>query len=611
MGAAFAIRAFFASRAGHGFLLFILLCGGLSAGVGLAFYKSNLHWFQQRTASEELTAIEMVEAFVFSYTDVRSRGELGVAPVPATFRAHSIERFNSSRDPARQLRLAWVGIPGRAIATDPLDADMADLVRGFAAGTATTNARLISLDGRSVIRTGYPSVAQQWACVECHNIIFPDRPQWQLNDIMGAFVADLPADEFISRNRLESVLAGTGVFVVVGMIGLYIFALHFRRVTTEIEVRERQRMAEGVESMPDGFALYDASDNLLLANSAFRRWQDMLQQSPSEPAPDSGARSAGRAARASVSAGEIQLGDRAWIRVDETHTPSGMKVVIETDISEIKQREAELRVSRDQAERAMRTRSEFLATVSHELRTPLNAIIGFSEMIRDALMGPLSRTYRNYAQDIHFSGRHLLGVINEILDMSKLEARKLELHLAPVDVSELLRRCVRLVGKRADEKRIAIDLKFPDGMVEMADEQRLIQIVLNILDNAIKYTPDGGRVTVWAGRDAGVKGTDDKGRDDDGSLMVLIRDTGIGIAAHDLPRALMPFGQVDSKLSRRHGGTGLGLPLAKSLVELHGGRFGIVSEPGGGTTVTLRLPGRDAKTERSSFADGQRKAMSL
>jgi signal transduction histidine kinase len=574
-------RGFLVSRAGRGFLLFTLLYGVLSAGVGLAFYGSNLHWFKERTASEELTAIEMVEAFVFNYTNVRSSSLAGGAPVPATFRAHSIERFNNIRDPSRQLRLVWVGIPERAIATAPLDPDMADLVRGFADGrNRKPETRLIAIAGQSLMRTAFPSAALQSACVDCHNELYPDRPQWRLNDIMGAFVADVPAEQFLLRNRSDSILAGTAVFIVGAVIAFYIFTLHFRRLATEIEGLERQRMAEGVESMSDGFALYDASDRLLLANSAFRRQQDMLETSAD------GGRLPGRAARAAVSAGEIQLGDTSWIRVDETRTPSGMKVVIETDISELKQREAELRMSRDEAEHANRTRSEFLAVVSHELRTPLNAVIGFSEMIRDALVGPLSKRYRDYANDIHRSGHHLLQLINEILDMSKLEAGKLELRLAPVDVSEVLNLCVRLVEKRASEKRIAIDLDSPAGLRQMADDQRMTQIVLNLLDNAIKYTPDGGRVKVSAGRAV----------DDKGGSIISISDTGIGIAADDIPRVLSPFGQVDNALTRRHAGTGLGLPLAKRLVELHGGRFDIVSKPDVGTTVTVRFPGRATMT---------------
>jgi signal transduction histidine kinase len=446
---------------------------------------------------------------------------------------------------------------------------MADLVRGFADGRSLKpETRLISLAGQSVMRTAYPSAALQQACVDCHNELFPGRPQWRLNDIMGAFVADLPAEQFLSRNRLESALAGGGVFIVGAVIAFYIFTLHFRRVAGEIQDRERQRLTEGVESMSDGFALYDSAGNLVLANSAFRLRQDKFTtRDPGAPLP-----------------GEIQLDDRSWIRVDETLTPSGMHVVIETDISEIKQREEQLRMSRDQAQSANRARSEFLATVSHELRTPLNAVIGFSEMIRDAIAGPVSQKYRDYASDIHWSGRHLLLVINEILDMSKLEARKLELHLAPVDVSELLGLCVRLVATKAHEKQIAIVSDFPAGLVEVADEQRLTQIMLNLLDNAIKYTPDGGQVTVSATRAAG----------DTAGLLILIRDTGIGIAAKDIPRVLRPFGQIDTALSRRHGGTGLGLPLAKSLVELHGGRFGIMSEPNGGTTVTIRFPNRIA-----------------
>jgi PAS domain S-box-containing protein len=250
-----------------------------------------------------------------------------------------------------------------------------------------------------------------------------------------------------------------------------------------------------------------------------------------------------------------------------------------SDITEQKRREADLATAKTEAERASRTKSEFLANMSHEIRTPLNAILGFSEMIKDALIGPVAERYQSYAADIHSSGQHLLKLINDVLDLSKIEAERLELHEEPVEIAEIVEACRRLIDERAKAGRIAVAVELSPSMPPLlADAMRLKQVVLNLLTNAIKFTPAGGQVKVSAGLRAG------------GGVSILVKDTGIGMSADEIPMALEPFQQIDSTLSRRYEGTGLGLPLAKSLVELHGGMLQIASEPGVGTTVTILLP---------------------
>ena len=240
----------------------------------------------------------------------------------------------------------------------------------------------------------------------------------------------------------------------------------------------------------------------------------------------------------------------------------------------------DLVISRDESVFANRTKSEFLANMSHELRTPLNAILGFSELMGSGTLGPLGNPkYEEYAKDINDSGRHLLALIDDILDLSKVEAGRLELDEEDIDVARAIRSCMVLVKERARNGGVKLITDIPHGLPALrADQRKLKQILVNLLSNAVKFTPADGEVTlkVWS-------------RPDSGYVFQVI-DTGIGIALADIPTALSPFGQIDSQLDRKFEGTGLGLPLTKSLVEVHGGSLDLQSEVGAGTTVTVRFP---------------------
>jgi signal transduction histidine kinase len=230
------------------------------------------------------------------------------------------------------------------------------------------------------------------------------------------------------------------------------------------------------------------------------------------------------------------------------------------------------------AEVASRAKSEFLANMSHELRTPLNAVIGFSEMLSTRLVGPLTPKQGEYLRDIGDSGRHLLDVINDVLDLAKIEAGRLELREEDVDVKDVIAECVRLVRERAVNGGIELSNRAFASIQLRVDEMAMKKILTNLLSNAVKFTPPGGRITV----DAAMTGT--------GDCAISVRDTGIGMAPEDIPKALEPFGQIDSAMTRSHQGTGLGLPLALSLAQRMGGDLSIDSEKGRGTTVTVRLP---------------------
>jgi signal transduction histidine kinase len=232
------------------------------------------------------------------------------------------------------------------------------------------------------------------------------------------------------------------------------------------------------------------------------------------------------------------------------------------------------------AEQANRAKSTFLATISHELRTPLNAIIGFSEILKNQMFGPLgSARYRGYAEDVHGSAIHLLGLVNDLLDLAKAEAGKHELHEDTLDMAEIADTCRRFIAERAHDGGVRLEIEDRlGGCLFRGDERKMRQILLNLLSNAVKFTPTEGLITI----EAGLR--------EDGGLQVAVRDTGIGMSAGDIAKALEPFGQVSDVLTRKTGGTGLGLPLTVKLVELHGGMLAIESAPGAGTTVALIFP---------------------
>jgi len=273
-----------------------------------------------------------------------------------------------------------------------------------------------------------------------------------------------------------------------------------------------------------------------------------------------------------------------WIRISgkPVHDARGTLIAyrgVGADVTERHRAIEAMRAARDAAELANRSKSEFLANVSHELRTPLNAIIGFSQIILDGLFGEIPQAqYRDYIGDIRSSGEHLLQVINDILDIAKIEAGRIELRESEVDLEEILQTSVRLVRERAAEGKLALAVEIPPDMpLVRADAQRMKQILLNLLSNAVKFTRPGGDIHIVVAQET------------DG-IAISVTDTGIGIKPSDIPKALAPFSQIDSRLNRSYQGTGLGLPLAKAFTEFHGGTLTLESEVGKGTCVTIHLP---------------------
>jgi two-component system cell cycle sensor histidine kinase PleC len=249
-------------------------------------------------------------------------------------------------------------------------------------------------------------------------------------------------------------------------------------------------------------------------------------------------------------------------------------------VEKLKAANAEYDLARRRAETANRAKSQFLANMSHELRTPLNAILGFSEVMKDEILGPLENgTYKSYSDDIHKSGQHLLNLINQILDLSRIEAGRYELQEEPVSLAKVMDDCQKLLKLKAENKGVHIVEQFNDGMALLWAEQRAIrQICLNLLSNAVKFTPANGVITLTAGTTP------------NGEQFLAVKDNGPGIPEIEIPRVMSPFGQGTLSQETAEGGSGLGLPIVKGLVDLHGGRFELKSRVRQGTEVKVVFP---------------------
>ena len=267
-----------------------------------------------------------------------------------------------------------------------------------------------------------------------------------------------------------------------------------------------------------------------------------------------------------------------------TNSFNEMLSEIDARNDQLKKQYNELEKAKDSAENANRAKSQFLANISHELRTPLNAVIGFSSILMNQLFGPLGdNKYLEYAKDINDSGAHLLDIINDILDLSKAEAGKLILNYEEVHIGKAINKCVTIITERAQKANISISTDIPKMIPPLVvDRLRFIQVIINILSNAVKFTNEGGNVNIAVrSKEAGGEVVE---------FAVIITDTGIGMSKEDIEHSFQSFGQVDGGLNRKYEGTGLGLPLTKKLMELHGGRIDIESQLGKGTTVTLTFP---------------------
>ncbi len=396
-------------------------------------------------------------------------------------------------------------------------------------------------------------------------------------------------------------------------------ALIERTATADIRLRD------AIETISEAFVVWDADNRLVMCNSKFQSLHNLPADAAMTGTPYSELMSLGappliqkqipigERANSGARTYEARLSDGRWLQINERRTKDGGFVSVGTDISKLKRHEeqlldserrlmatiADLRKSRQtlelqaqqladlaekyleqkaEAEMANRAKSEFLANMSHELRTPLNAIIGFSEMMEHETFGALgSAKYVDYSAHIHQAGQHLLGVISDVLDMSRLESGKVQLQPGVFEIDAAVSRALDVVRESAEEKEITLQAESLPKTSLFADRQAIEKVLIGLLRNAVKFTPDGGRISL-------------RSHVDDGHVSISVEDTGVGIAPEALPRLGRPFEQIDSPLENGNKGSGLGLAIARSLVELHGGTLHIRSSLGAGTIVRIRLP---------------------
>jgi two-component system cell cycle sensor histidine kinase PleC len=383
------------------------------------------------------------------------------------------------------------------------------------------------------------------------------------------------------------------------------------------------RLRDAIETIPEAFVLWDADNRLVLCNSHFKRLHKLPDSAVKQGTSYETVSKVGRmpeirtrlpnSPEPGARTFEAQLDDGSWLNISERRTKDGGYVSVGTDITQIKlheqklidndlrltanvidlkrsqtelERQAQLLAElaqkyadeKNRAEEANQTKSKFLANMSHELRTPLNAIIGFSEVMGSGMFGALgSEKYQEYCNDIMTSGNYLLDVINDILDMSKIEAGRMKLDYEPLDLAQTLTESLRVVSGRAENKNLTVNSDIRGAIPILADRRAMKQIAVNLLSNAVKFTPDGGKITV-------------RSRMINKSVMLTIADSGIGIAPQSLVKLGRPFEQVESQLTKSYHGSGLGLAIAKSLANLHGGSMKLRSRLGVGTIVCVTLP---------------------
>ena len=404
-----------------------------------------------------------------------------------------------------------------------------------------------------------------------------------------------------------------------------------QRALAERTVQADLRLNDAIENISEAFVLWDRDNRLVMCNSKYQQFYKLphglakpgaIYEDVVKAATEPVVRTRIVSDEPGIEAAnnfEAQLADGRWLHISERRTADGSFVSVGTDITPLKRHEANLLASeqalkdtiidleethytqerqaqqlveladkyqreKTRAEDANRSKSEFLANMSHELRTPLNAIIGFSEIMESKLFGDLgSDKYLEYAQDIHTSGQYLLDVINDILDMSKIEAGRIVLDTQRLDLAPLVEDALRIVTAKAGEAGITLVNEVSQSVQASGDRRALKQIFLNLLSNAVKFTGEGGRVTINASQS-------------DGQVNVLITDDGIGIPAADIEKLGRPFEQVENQLTKSRRGSGLGLAISRSLIELHGGALTIQSAENQGTTVSFTLPTKVAKT---------------
>ena len=603
---------FLGSRSGQGFIIFLCFCQLLAAAIGFGFYASNLSWFKEHKSEEKITVLQLVDAFVNEYAAVRVQLSAGQAPVPATFRADTIAAFAKDHGGDGTFDLRLVGVPGREIKTAPLDTNMADTI----ASLATTLdpkpvTQVLTIKGEPVLRTVYPSLASQQSCVDCHNQLQAGRPSWPLNDLMGAFVIDVPMGAFLRSNLIEAASLGTAVFFVLAALGLA-FALYHHRTSEDAEAA-RQSLAESearfrdfAEATSDWF--WEQDENLRFVDFSRSGRSDEITSNQDlgktrhETARDGGitpeqwaAHDADLAARRPFHNFRFKrkLASGQIIHVSISGKPvfdakgkfrgyrgSGRDVTAEMAVElelarRVEERTAEIKAMQNELVRKERLSAlgQLTATMAHELRNPLSAIrntlFAVKEMAANTgvdLERPISRVERSVAR--------CDCIINDLLDYTRIK----ELHPTELAVDPWID---EVLSEQRIPAGIALTRQLDAGCMVAIDLERMRRVLINLVENAAQAIPEDA-----AERRIAVKTTLAGDR-----IELVVADTGSGIAPDVLPKVFEPL------FSTKSFGTGLGLPMVKQIVEQHGGTIAIASEIGKGTQVTIRLNRLAQKTK--------------
>jgi PAS domain S-box-containing protein len=604
------MAAFCRSKTGAGFVSFLCLSAIISAALAYGGYYLSREWFTRSKNEEKLTALQLVDAFVADYSDNRGKFMSGDAPVPATFRAHAIERFNKMRDSSKALRLLMVGPAGRAIAVPPADDDMAETIRRFAAAKAPQpETRFVTVGGEVSFRTLYPSLASQQSCVDCHNALQPGA-HWKLNDVLGALVVDVPAGPFLTGTRWQNAGLGVAIFLFLGVVGLYISVLHFRQLAEREATQGRlknseERFRDFAETASDWF--WEQDENLrfsYLSNAVHARSglpvdehigktrRDVVHLGVSEE--QWRAHDADLAARRPFhdfqfqrqgddgAIHHIRISGRPVFGADGRFagyrgTARNVTDEVEAEIElerRVGERTAELHDMQEELLRKERlaTLGQLTATVSHELRNPLGVIRNTMFTITEAAQSSGLKLDRALGRIERSIGR-CDTIITDLLDYTRI--RRLQREKFPLDswLAEVL-------DEQQIPQRIALVREFGAGdPVVSVDADRLRRVIINLVDNAAQAI-EGDREGANPAPPCITVRTHIAGE----RVEIEIADSGPGIPPEIFKRIFEPL------FSTKGFGVGLGLPTVKQIMEHHGGSIEMSSEPGRGTRALIWLP---------------------
>jgi PAS domain S-box-containing protein len=595
---------FLGSRSGQVFIIYLCFCQLLAAGIGFGFYASNLSWFKEHKSEEKITALQLVDAFVNTYAALRAQLSANDAPVPATYRAQSIDAFNKAHGTESIFNLQMVGFPGREIKNVALDAAMAATIRSFAATSAPKPvSEVLTIKGEQVFRTAYPSLASQQSCVDCHNQLQAGKQTWHLNDVMGAFVIDVPMGAFVRSNLLEGVGLGAGIFFVMTAAGL-IFALYHHRKSEETAAAQSSlaeseaRFRDFAEATSDWF--WEQDENLrfarfsgdgrsteitsntdlgktrhetVKAGVSAEQWvqhdADLAARRPFHNFRFERTLTDGRVIHVAISGKPVFDANGHFRGYRGSGRDITKEIAVEVELSRrVDERTAELRAAQDELVRKERLSAlgQLTATMAHELRNPLSAIRNTLFAVKETAVNkgidlerPLSRVERSVARCDR--------IINDLLDYTRVK----ELHLATLAPDPWIEEVLseqRLPAGIELEHHLAADCRVA------IDPERVRRVLINLIDNAAQAMPDDARERKIRVTTALL---------DDGRFEFVVADTGGGIPPDVLPKVFEPL------FSTKSFGTGLGLPMVKQIVEQHGGTITIASDVGTGTRVTVRL----------------------